>query len=104
MDTDTTTADREPRAREILATVDLRDHIDNMGPLTGRYLLIEDSAHGDGAWATTFDTLEEAGTYLVGQEYPEDWDFRSLTDLDTGQQHTPVHHVTWEPIQQDADA
>ncbi len=62
-----------------------------------RYLLVERSVIGGGTFWTTWDSLEDAGSYHVDQECPEDWDVKYVLDLDTGERFHPVVTMGWGP-------
>ncbi|MDA8316479.1 MAG: hypothetical protein M0010_15110 [Actinomycetota bacterium] len=64
-----------------------------------RFLLVERSVISGGASWATFDSLEEAASYHVGQECPEYWDAAYLLDLDTGERFSPVAAMAWQPGQ-----
>jgi len=62
----------------------------------GDYLLVESSTRGGGAFLTLHDSADDAASYNVDQEYPDDWEFVEVVALNTGArfaQHTTASAV-----------
>lgn len=98
--TTTTTTGRtragNKRLREILADVEIDPGQNEIEPTdSGCYLLIESGRFNETCY-TLWDSPEEAADYNTNQEYAEDWSDCALIDLDTGDEFTPTHTITWE--------
>jgi hypothetical protein len=68
---------------------DREELIANVKP--GDYLLVESSTRGGGAFLTLHDSADDAASYNVDQEYPDDWEFVEVVALNNGArfaQHT----------------
>lgn len=61
-----------------------RSDIEDVMDGSKRFLLIERDDEGE-RWATTHESPDDAASYHVNQENPEDWPIEALVDLDTGE-------------------
>ena len=50
----------------------------------GDHLLVESSTRGGGVFLSLHDSADDAASYNVDQEYPDDWEFVEVIALDSG--------------------
>lgn len=64
-----------------------------------RYILIQRAVerYGSGVWITDHATPEDAASYVLGDEYPEDWLTERLHDTKTGTDLAPSMTITFSP-------
>lgn len=75
-----------------LHTIDTDCPVDG-DELVGRFILLERGR--ESTWVSAFDSLEEAGSYALNQEYAEDWAAEVAIDRETLEVYV-ARSIVWE--------
>lgn len=83
--------DRRQRLAALIERFPLQDPAQFADPVAdlaaaGRFLLVEQSRYDPRHFLSAHADPGEAAAYRDGQEYPGDWEVRTLVDLDTGEE------------------
>lgn len=74
----------------------LDDYVESKGDDMQQFALVERNWRGSREyWLTLHDTLQDAGSAHVDQEYAEDWELIEVRDLDTGDTYEGTIQVIW---------